>query len=94
MRKYKGIKTLVLLAVLISFVASVGMVVAGAEKITLKGTVEQSDNGLIINAEDGKYMLSGEDLSGMLGKTVEVSGTVSESDAGKTINVMSVKEVE
>ena len=94
MRKYKGIKTLVLLAVLISFVASVGMVVAGAEKITLKGTVEQSDNGLIINAEDGKYMLSGEDLSGMLGKTVEVTGTVSESDAGKTINVMSVKEVE
>lgn len=94
MRKNKGIKTLVLLAVLISFVASVGIALAGADKITLKGTVEQSDNGLIINAEDGKYMLSGEDLSDMVGKTVEVTGTVSESDAGKTINVMSVKEVE
>ena len=94
MRKNKGIKTLVLLAVLISFVASVGMAAAGAEKITLKGTVEQSDNGLIIKSEDGKYMLSGEDLSNMVGKTVEVTGTVSESDAGKTINVMSVKEVE
>jgi hypothetical protein len=94
MRKNRGIKTVVLLAVLISFVASVGIALAGADKITLQGTVEQSDNGLIINAEDGTYMLSGEDLSNMVGKTVEVTGTVSESDAGKTINVMSVKEVE
>lgn len=94
MRKNRGIKTVVLLAVLISFVASVGIAGAGADKITLQGTVEQSDTGLIIHAEDGTYMLSGADLSKMVGKTVEVTGTVSESDTGKTINVMSVKEVE
>jgi hypothetical protein len=94
MRKNRGIKTVVLLAVLISFVASVGIALAGADKITLQGTVEQGDDGLIINAEDGTYTLSGADLSNMVGKTVEVTGTVSESDAGKTINVMSVKEVE
>ena len=94
MRKNRGIKTIVLLAVLISFVASVGIAGAGADKITLQGTVEKGDTGLIIQAEDGTYMLSGADLSKMVGKTVEVTGTLSESDAGKTINVMSVKEVE
>lgn len=82
---------LLVMAMIIAFVAVVGC--ATAEDSTITGMVEQTDNGVMIKAEDGDYMVAGEDLTPMVGKKVTVTGTVAESDAGKIITVMAVEEV-
>ena len=65
---------------------------AGEKSVT--GTVEQTDQGIVISAADGDtYMVSGQDLTSMVGKTVKATGTLEESDAGKTLTVISVEEV-
>jgi hypothetical protein len=85
--------TLVLCAVVLICIAAVGIALAGADKITVKGTIEQTDTGLFLVAEDDRYAVAGENLLPMVGKTVQVTGTVSEGEAIKLIHLMSVKEV-
>lgn len=87
----KVIKFLVC-ALMISLVGAVGMTVAAEEVVT--GTVEQTDAGLVIMAENGSFIIAGQDLSEMVGKKVKVTGTISEAEAGKTINVMAVEPLE
>lgn len=88
----KKLMKLLLCAVVISFVAAVGMAVASEEAIT--GTVQETDAGLVIATDDGDYIVAGQDLSEMVGMKVKVTGTISETEAGKTINVMSVEPLE
>jgi len=68
--------------------------VAGETAIT--GTVDENDSGMIIiSADDGDdYLVKGQDLSGMIGNTVKVTGTMAEEDDAKTITVMELEEVE
>ena len=67
-------------------------VVAGDNSVT--GTVEKSDQGIIIKAEDGaQYIVMGKDLSKMVGKTVKATGTLAEGKSGKTLTVISVEPV-
>jgi hypothetical protein len=40
------------------------------------------------------YSLAGQDLSKMVDKEVEVSGTVTEGDEGSSINVTSFREIQ
>ena len=62
---------------------------------TIKGTVEQTDQGIVINAVDGDtYKVHGQDLSDMVGKTVEATGTLAEDASGKSITVIIVEEVQ
>ena len=82
---------LIVLAMFIAFVAVVGC--ATAEDSTITGLVEQTESGVMIKAVEGDYMVAGQDLSPMVGKTVTVTGTVAESDAGKIITVLAVEEV-
>jgi len=77
--------------VMFSFVFAVGIATA-ADNIT--GTIEKTEAGSIIKAEDGDYLVSGQDLSAMAGKKVKATGTISETKEGKTINVESVEEIE
>ena len=84
---------IVVCAVVLICVAAVGISLAGADKITVKGTIEQTDTGLFLVAEDDRYAVAGENLSPMVGKTVQVTGTISEGDAVKLIHLMSIKEV-
>jgi len=64
---------------------------AGEQNIT--GTVEKTDSGIVISAQDGNtYMVQGKDLSNMVGKTVTVTGTLAESESGKTVTIISVEE--
>ena len=68
---------------------------ADAEKtgtIQLTGMVERGDNGIIIVTDQGKYNVTGQDLSEMVGKTVNVTGAVEESAGQYTINVTSFEE--
>ena len=86
----KVVKLLVF-AMVIAFVAVVGC--ATAEDSTITGMVEQTDNGVILMADEGEFIVAGQDLSAMVGKKVTVTGTVMDSDAGKTITVISVEEL-
>ena len=55
--------------------------------------VEKTENGLVINAADDKYVISGHDLSAMEGKIVKATGNVTEIDGQKTIEVTAFEEV-
>lgn len=66
---------------------------AEMDAVSVTGTVEVGDSGLIIKAADEDYFVMGRDLTAMLGKTVTATGTLSEGIDGKTIKVMTVKEV-
>jgi hypothetical protein len=63
-----------------------------ADSVT--GTIQQGDSGLVLQAADGEYILAGQDLSDMVGKKIKVTGTIADSDAGKTLTVMSFEEVQ
>jgi hypothetical protein len=77
---------------LISVFCLVGIAPAmAADSVT--GTIQQGDNGLVLQADDGEYILAGQDLSDMVGKKIKVTGTIADSDAGKTLTVMSFEEV-
>ena len=70
-----------------------GAVVAAEETIT--GMVDQNDGGtIIISADDGvDYVVKGQDLSEMVGKSVKVTGTLAEEGDAKSITVMNIEEI-
>jgi len=86
---------IVLCALSIALV-SVAMVTAQEEKetVTTTGTVIQTDAGLVILTDGGNYILTGQDLSSMVDKEIEVTGTVTEGERGSTITVTSFREIE
>jgi hypothetical protein len=89
--KTKLAKVLTIL-LLVGFVAA-SVAIAGEQVIT--GTVQQTDQGIVISADDGSnYMIKGQDLSGMVGKTLKATGTLEEGASGKTLTVTSVEEVD
>ncbi|MCP4745981.1 MAG: hypothetical protein GY874_07545 [Desulfobacteraceae bacterium] len=67
---------------------------AFAEEQTISGTIAQSDQGIVLAADDGAiYLVAGQDLSSMVGKAVEATGTIEEGEAGKTLTISSVEEI-
>lgn len=82
---------------LLVVVAIIGLLAVGsamAAEETISGTIEQGDQGIVISADDGQtYMVQGQDLSSMVGKTVKATGTLEEGKSGMTINVTKVEEV-
>ena len=64
----------------------------GTDNVT--GMVEQSEAGVIISADDGDYLVSGSDLSAMVGKMVSATGNIIEDVDGLTIVVSSFEEVQ
>ena len=78
-------------------IAVVGLLAVGsaiAAEETLTGVVEQGDQGIVLSADDGEtYIIQGQDLSGMVGKSVKATGTLAEGTSGKTITVTSVEEI-
>ena len=69
-------------------------IVSASQEETIVGTVVKSGKGFIIEADDGDYIVKGKDLSKMVGKLVEVMGTVTESEKGDSIDVKSVEEIQ
>ncbi len=61
---------------------------------TIVGSVVKGEKGIVIEAEDGDYLVKGKDLSKMVGKMVEATGIIVESDKGDTIEVKSFEEVQ
>ncbi len=62
---------------------------------SITGTVEKTDQGIVIAADNGEtYIVAGQDLSGLVGQTVKATGTLAESHAGKTLTVISIEPVQ
>jgi hypothetical protein len=82
---------------LLAIVTIIGLLtVAGAmaAEETITGTIEKGDQGIILSADDGEtYMVQGQDLSDMVGKSVKATGTLAEGSSGKTITVTKVEEI-
>jgi hypothetical protein len=82
----------------LAFVLVVGLVAASAaiaDQAEVTGTIEKSDQGIVIQADNGDtYRVMGKDLSEMVGQTVTAKGTLAEDKSGKTITVISVQPVE
>jgi hypothetical protein len=64
------------------------------EEETIAGSVVKTPKGIIIEADDGDYLVKGKDLSSMVGKMVEVTGIITESDKGDVIEVKSFEEIQ
>ena len=62
------------------------------KSVQLTGMVEKTGDGIVIITDKGKYNVTGQDLSGLVGKTVNVTGALEETAGQYTINVQSVSE--
>ena len=91
MKLSKNITKLLLITLVLAFFA--GAAIAGKDMTTIMGVVEKTDAGFVIITDDGEYAADGTDLTTMVGKKIEATGKVAESDAGKVINVLAIKEV-
>jgi hypothetical protein len=68
-----------------------------AEEETIAGMVVKSDQGIVIEADDGDYLVKGaksQEVAKMAGKLVEVTGIISETPKGDVIDVKSVEEIQ
>ncbi|MEM5787689.1 MAG: hypothetical protein AAGU11_10240 [Syntrophobacteraceae bacterium] len=69
-------------------------ILPAAQDETIVGMVVKQGKVFVIEADDGDYIVKGKDLSKMEGKLVEVSGKITESEKGDTIEVKSVEEIQ
>jgi hypothetical protein len=95
MRNHK----ILIYALVVAFVFSFALCVksssaAADEDETIAGTVVKTDKGIVIEAEDGDYIVKGQDLSKMVGKMIEATGKITESDKGDVIDVKSFEEIQ
>jgi hypothetical protein len=58
------------------------------------GVLEQGEAGVMLVADSGTYLVTGQDLTEMVGKTVMIKGAVEESAGQKKITVDIVNVVE
>ena len=91
-RKFVSLLVSILVFISISSVC-VKSFAAGSEEI-IAGTVVKTDKGLVIEADDGDYLIKGKDLTKMVGKMVEITGVITETEKGDTIEVKSFEEIQ
>ncbi len=60
--------------------------------LALTGTIAQEGDQIMLVTDLGDYVVAGQDLSSMIGKSVNVTGAVEEADGKYTINVLSFSE--
>ena len=83
-----------LLVLVLSLAAGPAAMAVVADDDTVTGTVASTPDGYVIMAEDEDYLVVGFDLSDMVDKTVEATGTVSEGDGGMEVHATSVEELQ
>lgn len=85
----RKITKLFAIMLIFSLIAATGAI-AGEASIT--GTVQKTDKGIVIAADDGgTYKVMGVDLTEMIGKAVKATGTLAESPNGEVLTVISVE---
>jgi hypothetical protein len=60
--------------------------------LALTGTIAQEGDEIMLVTDLGDYVVAGQDLSSMVGKSVNVTGAVEEVGGKYTINVLSFSE--
>ena len=85
---------LMMLVLSLAFGVTIKSAMAAGQEETIAGTVVKTDKGIVIEAEDGDYIVKGQDLSKMVGKMVEATGIITESDKGDVIDVKSFEEIQ
>jgi hypothetical protein len=61
-----------------------------ADKVEISGVLEQGEYGIVLVSDSGKYLVTGKDLTEMVGKTVTIKGTAQESAGQMKIEVDAV----
>ncbi len=90
-------RSLVVLSVLFLMLVSSPFVpgaISASQEETIVGMVVQHGKVFVIEADEEDYIVKGKDLSKLVGKMVEATGTIIESEKGDTIEVKTVEEVE
>ena len=93
MRKSMILRSLLAITFVIGLLFAVTAVAA---EQTFSGVVDENEEGaFILSADDGEdYIITGSGLASMVGKTVNITGTLAEGAEPQTINVMKIEEVE
>ncbi|MEW6441234.1 MAG: YSC84-related protein [bacterium] len=76
------------------YIATASAGATGEQELTVTGKLERADSGWVLESEQGRYQISGKEVANLQGKTVRVTGTVSESEGQKIIHVRSIRESE
>ncbi len=76
------------------FATCVTGIVTAAQEETLMGTVVKQGNGFVIETDDRDYIVKGKAVSKLIGKLVEVTGIITETDKGDIIEIKSIQELE
>ena len=61
-----------------------------ADTVEISGVLEQNAAGIMLVSESGKYLVIGQDLTEMVGKTVTIKGAVEENGGQMKITVDAV----
>ena len=82
--------------IFLAFLSSACMtgIVSAAQEETIMGMVVKSGKRFVIEADDGDYIVTGKDLSKLVGELVLVTGIITESDKGDRIEVRSVEDIQ
>jgi hypothetical protein len=96
MKNYHRLIVILIMAFVLTLTlgANAKSMAAAGEEETIAGTVVKTDKGIIIEAEDGDYIVKGADLSKMVGKMVEATGIITESEKGDVIDVKTFEEIQ
>ncbi len=89
--KREGIWTLLLIVALTTSVLGLGKWVHADDQVTLLGTLENSERGVVLLTPDDKYLIIGQDLTSLVGRKVKLTGEVIESRRGKSLKVTTVE---
>lgn len=79
------------------FSMALGAAAPPAQEETIAGMVVKTDQGLVIEADDGDYLVKGpkaQEIAKMTGKLVEVTGIIKETPKGEVIEVKSFEEIQ
>lgn len=87
-------RKLAVLFVVVGLVAVIGC--SGADQ-SFTGILEQTDNGLVLNSSEGAdsyRVIENPDVLALLGKSVKLTGSLLDRQAGKIISVKSFEILE
>lgn len=85
------------LAALFVVVILIAVIGCSAADQTFTGVLEQTDNGLVLNSSEGASsyrVIENPDVLALIGKSVKLTGSLLDRQAGKTISVKSFEVLE
>ncbi len=67
---------------------------AAAANDEIEGTVVRTEEGIVIFSDRGSFVVAGQDLAGLVGKNVRVTGTIEEAEGKSVVTISSVSVIE